>query len=65
MEKWDTSKGWICEQHPHKEFPHDDCAGPGIPDREEKQYCEYCGAEVSDDGYAIDPEKACYYCKLD
>ncbi len=31
---------------------------------EEKQYCD-CGAEISDDGYCIDPEKACYYCKLD
>ena len=33
--------------------------------KENKQYCEECGAEVSDDGYSIDPEKACYYCKLD
>lgn len=23
--------GFMCEQHPGKEFPHDDCAGPGIP----------------------------------
>lgn len=23
--------GWMCEQHPGKEFPHDDCAGPGMP----------------------------------
>ena len=30
-----------------------------------KKYCEDCGAEVSDDGYSIDPNKACYYCKLD
>jgi hypothetical protein len=21
----------ICEQHPTKEWPHDDCAGPGMP----------------------------------
>jgi hypothetical protein len=21
--------GWMCEQHPGREFPHDDCAGPG------------------------------------
>ena len=27
--------GWICEQHPDKPFPHDDCAGPGDP-------CPYC-----------------------
>ena len=20
---------WICEQHPEKDWPHDDCAGPG------------------------------------
>ena len=31
-EEWDTSKGFVCEQHPDKEFPHDDCSGPGIPD---------------------------------
>ena len=30
--EWDTSKGFVCEQHPNKEFPHDDCSGPGIPD---------------------------------
>lgn len=23
--------GWVCEQHPHLEWPHDDCAGPGMP----------------------------------
>ena len=23
--------GWMCEQHPGREFPHDDCAGPGMP----------------------------------
>jgi hypothetical protein len=22
---------WVCEQHPDKDFPHDDCAGPGMP----------------------------------
>lgn len=22
--------GWVCEQHPDREFPHDDCAGPGM-----------------------------------
>lgn len=22
--------GWVCEQHPNLEWPHDDCAGPGI-----------------------------------
>ena len=32
---------------------------------EEPLFCDHCGAEVSDDGYSIDPEKACYYCKLD
>ena len=25
------SDGWICEQHPEKGWPHDDCAGPGMP----------------------------------
>ncbi len=24
-------EGWICEQHPNKHFPHDDCIGPGMP----------------------------------
>jgi len=23
--------GWVCEKHPAKPFPHDDCAGPGMP----------------------------------
>ena len=23
--------GWMCEQHPGREWPHDDCAGPGMP----------------------------------
>ena len=22
--------GWVCEQHPDREWPHDDCAGPGM-----------------------------------
>lgn len=23
--------GWICEQHPDRTWPHDNCAGPGMP----------------------------------
>src|SRR3990167_6498238 len=23
--------GWICETHPEREWPHEDCAGPGMP----------------------------------
>jgi hypothetical protein len=23
--------GWICEQHADRPWPHDDCAGPGMP----------------------------------
>jgi hypothetical protein len=23
--------GWICEQHPEKGWPHDDCPGPRAP----------------------------------
>ena len=23
------ANGWICEEHPHGPWPHDDCAGPG------------------------------------
>jgi hypothetical protein len=22
---------WICEEHPDRGFPHDDCSGPGMP----------------------------------
>ena len=29
--------GWVCEQHPEMEWPHDDCAGPGML-RDEEQY---------------------------
>jgi hypothetical protein len=25
-----ASSEWICEQHPWLEWPHDDCAGPGM-----------------------------------
>ncbi len=32
--------------------------------REDKKYCD-CGAEISDDGYSIDPEKCCFHCKMD
>lgn len=24
---------WICEEHPELPWPHDDCAGPGMPCR--------------------------------
>jgi hypothetical protein len=24
-------EGWICEEHPTLPWPHDDCAGPGMP----------------------------------
>ncbi len=38
----DPSVKWICEQHPEKEFPHDDCAGPGMvedtPENRRKGY---------------------------
>jgi len=27
----DCEDGWVCEQHPERPFPHDDCAGPGVP----------------------------------
>ncbi len=26
-----TLMDWICEQHPNLVWPHDDCAGPGMP----------------------------------
>jgi hypothetical protein len=22
--------GWVCEEHPDLEWPHDDCPGPGM-----------------------------------
>lgn len=22
---------WVCEEHPDRPWPHDDCAGPGVP----------------------------------
>ena len=24
-------RGWVCEQHPDKQWPHDKCPGPGMP----------------------------------
>jgi hypothetical protein len=32
--------GWICEEHPDKPWPHDDCLGPGMP-------CDAPGCELS------------------
>jgi hypothetical protein len=33
--KWEQvcfcNEGWIYEQHPDLGWPHDDCAGPGMP----------------------------------
>lgn len=26
----DPGVQWVCEQHPTRDFPHDDCAGPGM-----------------------------------
>ncbi len=26
-----TSMGLVCEQHPDRDWPHGDCAGPGCP----------------------------------
>jgi len=28
----DPSVKWVCEEHPDKPFPHDDCGGPGMMD---------------------------------
>jgi len=25
----EESGGWMCERHPHQQWPHDDCPGPG------------------------------------
>jgi hypothetical protein len=25
------AEGWICEQHPDRAWPHEDCAGPAMP----------------------------------
>ena len=32
---------------------------------EEPKRCDECGGLVSDDGWTIDPNKCCYYCKMD
>lgn len=29
----DAAGGWVCEEHPDREWPHDDCPGPGMPKR--------------------------------
>jgi hypothetical protein len=34
----DCKDGWICEQHPDRGWPHDDCGGPGVP-------CPSCNQE--------------------
>lgn len=42
---------WRCEQHPELEWPHDDCAGPGMlifPEHkhvhDEQGFCKTCRA---------------------
>lgn len=30
----DRMGGWVCEQHPDRPWPHDDCEGPGMPRNE-------------------------------
>jgi hypothetical protein len=30
-EPYHCAEGWICEAHPDRPWPHDDCAGPGTP----------------------------------
>lgn len=25
------NEGWICEAHPDRGWPHDECVGPGVP----------------------------------
>ncbi len=42
-------EGWICECHPDKGWPHDDCPGPGRP-------CEEPGCEMSLFGMTPGPE---------
>jgi hypothetical protein len=27
----ECNAGWICGAHPERGWPHDDCAGPGVP----------------------------------
>lgn len=58
--------GWVCEEHPHLPFEHDDCtsksgrcAGPGIPCRcnpraEYQWQAVHCGGNDRD--YVFDPE---------
>lgn len=30
----EATGGWVCEQHPDLPWPHDQCAGPGMPARD-------------------------------
>jgi hypothetical protein len=32
---------------------------------EERGKCPDCGGLINDDGYTIDPERACFYCRAD
>lgn len=33
-----NDEGWICEEHNDKPWPHDKCAGPGMPCKCDKGY---------------------------
>ena len=50
-------EGWICEAHPDRPWPHDDCAGPGIPC--DVPTCPYCmratGTDAMGTGVRIVP----------
>lgn len=47
----EAAGGWVCEQHPDKSWPHDDCAGPGMFRADVRATAgprsSCCGAEVT------------------
>jgi len=41
---WDTGGPWKCSEHPEKEHPHDNCPGPGVPNKTGNMVYPYEGS---------------------
>jgi len=48
-----STSEWICEQHPWLEWPHHDCAGPGMPASERENLHEDAGIMANIDKVAF------------
>jgi hypothetical protein len=45
------AEGWICETHPDRPWPHDDCAGPGMPCLD--PHCHFGRQNIADTAHQL------------